>query len=102
MSKSLVVTRSKAHFHQSGLCYYCGLPTCLNNSSEFASRYALLSVKLTAFCAPQSIFKRAKTEAQIRNLTSLRLAGLIIKEDIAAKNQPRQAGTKNLRKTAYV
>ncbi|MEO5862577.1 MAG: hypothetical protein ABIW48_05200 [Burkholderiales bacterium] len=96
MSKSLVVARSKAHFHQSGLCYYCGLPTCLNNSSEFASKYdRSLPQGKRLLCTAEHLQARKK-EAQIRNLTSLRLAGLVIKEDIAAKNQPRQACTKNL------
>ncbi len=39
---------------------------------------------------------RAKTGAQIQNLTSLQLAGLVIKDDIAAKRHLPHISTKNL------
>ena len=39
--KSLVRPRRRAYNRQSGRCYYCGAPMCLEDPEQFASQYKL-------------------------------------------------------------
>ena len=41
MSNPLAVPRFNAYCLQGSRCFYCGLPTCLNNFSDFAAKHSL-------------------------------------------------------------